>query len=168
MELKNLSAGHKSIVLMIGNMIMRLAEAQPEITNPKDFAGIILIDELETHLHPKWQKEFPKILSETFPKVQFIVTTHSAITLLGMPKNTVFFKVTRTEEAGTQIERLEIDMENLLPNQILTSPLFDLDVLPAYNKNVSEIDTADTYQETQRRKDLDNKLKELAKIMKNK
>ena len=68
MELKNLSAGHKSIVLMIGDMLMRLAEAQPEIINPKDFAGIVLIDELETHLHPKWQKEFPKILAETSPK----------------------------------------------------------------------------------------------------
>lgn len=164
--IEHLSSGHKSIVLMIGDMIIRLSSAQPNITNPEDFAGIVLIDELETHLHPKWQKEFPKILSKTFPKVQFIVTTHSAITLLGMPKNTVFFKVTRTEEEGTQIERLEIDVENLLPNQILTSPLFDLDsIKSAANTNVNSIRLEDNFQEIIQRDEVRN---DLAKILKEK
>jgi predicted ATPase len=163
MELKNLSAGHKSIVLMIGDMIMRLSEAQPEINNPEKFAGIVLIDELETHLHPKWQKDFPKILADIFKKVQFIITTHSAITLLGMPKNTVFFKVTRTEEAGTQIERLEIDVENLLPNQILTSPLFDMNSLKSTtNKDVNAIRLEDNFQEIVKRDEVRN---DIAKIL---
>jgi predicted ATPase len=168
-ELKNLSSGHKSIVLMIGDMLMRLAEAQPEITNPKDFAGIVLIDELETHLHPKWQKEFSKILAETFPKVQFIVTTHSAITLLGMPKNTVFFKVKRTEEEGTQIERLDIDVENLTPNLLLSSPIFGLnDIFSVQNKGMENVHTGNFFDEKDTRQQAKDKIRALYKQLKDK
>lgn len=150
--LKHLSAGHKSIVLMIGDMIIRLANAQPEIQNPNDFEGVVMIDELEAHLHPKWQKAFPKILAETFPKVQFIVTTHSAICLLGMPENTVFFKVSRTETEGTTIEKIDIDLENLTPNLILTSPIFGLEnVFSTNHQTLETIVTADNFEEIEAR-----------------
>lgn len=167
--MEHLSSGHKSIVAMIGDMIIRLSSAQPEITNPKDFAGIVLIDELETHLHPKWQKEFPKILAETFSKVQFIVTTHSAITLLGMPKNTVFFKVTRTEEEGTQIERLEIDVENLTPNLLLSSPIFGLqDIFSVQNKGMENVHTGNFFDEKDTRQQAKDKIRALYRQLKDK
>ena len=161
-SLQQLSAGHKSLVLMIGDMMARLSKAQPEILDPRDYAGIVLIDELEAHLHPTWQKHLPQILSTTFPKVQFIVTTHSAITLLGMPANTVVYKVGRTEEAGTTIELMDIDFTNLLPNHILSSPLFGLDILPAANTNTNDIVTTDTYEEEQGHQSIRQRLKELA------
>jgi predicted ATP-binding protein involved in virulence len=163
-EFKHLSAGHKSIVLMIGDMIMRLSEAQPEIKNPSDFTGIVLIDEIEAHLHPKWQKEFPHILSTTFPKVQFIVTTHSAISLLGMPENTVFFRVQRSEEKGTYIERIDIDVKNLLPNAIYTSPLFDMEsIRSTENKGIKELNVEDDFDEIIKREESKKRIKELSK-----
>jgi predicted ATP-binding protein involved in virulence len=160
-EFKHLSAGHKSILLMIGDMIIRLAAAQPHITDPRDYAGIVLIDEIEAHLHPKWQKEFPHLLSKFFPKVQFIVTTHSAITLLGMPKNTLIFAVKRDETKGTMVERVDIDLENLLPNHILTSPVFGLDSLfSVTNENGANVRTENTFQE---KIENDNEIDELKK-----
>ncbi|WP_338763560.1 AAA family ATPase [Bernardetia sp. ABR2-2B] len=163
-EFKHLSAGHKSIVLMIGDMIMRLSEAQPEIKNPSDFTGIVLIDEIEAHLHPKWQKEFPHILSTTFPKVQFIVTTHSAISLLGMPENTVFFRVQRSEEKGTYIERMDIDVKNLLPNAIYTSPLFDMEsIRSTENNGIEELNVEDNFDEIIKKEENKKRLKELSK-----
>jgi predicted ATP-binding protein involved in virulence len=161
-DFKHLSAGHKSIVLMIGDMIMRLSEAQPEIKNPSDFTGIVLIDEIEAHLHPKWQKEFPHILSTTFPKVQFIVTTHSAISLLGMPENTVFFRVQRNEEKGTYIERMDIDIKNLLPNAIYTSPLFDMEsIRSTENKGIAELNVEDDFEEIIKKEENKKRMKEL-------
>lgn len=160
-----LSAGNKSIVAMIGDMIIRLAQTQSNMRkdDPKEFIGIVLIDELETHLHPKWQRDFPKILSETFPKVQFIVTTHSAICLLGMPENSAFYKVKRTQEEGTTVERLRIDVKNLLPNQILTSTLFDMEVITsASNTNTHDIHLEDTYPEILKREEV---RKDIAKIL---
>ena len=163
-EFKHLSAGHKSIVLMIGDMIMRLSEAQPKEKNPSDFTGIVLIDEIEAHLHPKWQKEFPHILSTTFPKVQFIVTTHSAISLLGMPENTVFFRVQRSEEKGTYIERMDIDVKNLLPNAIYTSPLFDMEsIRSTENKGIEELNVEDNFDEIIKKEENKKRLKELSK-----
>jgi Leucine-rich repeat (LRR) protein len=160
--LQQLSAGHKSIVLMIGDMMMRLAEAQPEIKDPRDFKGIVLIDEIEAHLHPKWQKEFPQILSRTFPKVQFVVTTHSVISLLGMPSNTAVYRVNRSETEGTSVELMNIDLANLMPNHLLSSPLFDLDIKPASNTDTNQIATTDTYSEHVARQELTEKLRQLA------
>ena len=157
----HLAASHKSIVAMIGDMLYRLFESQPETTNPKELQGIVLIDELENHLHPRWQVEFPKLLSETFPKVQFIASTHSVLPFLGAPKGSIFLKVTRDETEGTKVERLDIDVANLLPNALLTSPLFDLDsILPEQNENFASVHTDDDYKEILRQKEREEQLRQ--------
>jgi len=119
--------------------------------------NVVLVEEFDMCMHPKYQKIYPTILSEIFPKTQFVFTTNSVMSILGMPENTAFFRVD-----GHETKRIHLDVKNLLPNQILTSPLFDLEILPVSNEDVSEIDTAPTYQETERRKNLDDKLRTLA------
>ncbi len=54
-----------------------------------DGEGIVLIDELELHLHPNWQLKIVKALKATFPKVQFIATTHSPLVLSGMRREDI-------------------------------------------------------------------------------
>ena len=159
----HLAASHKSIVAMIGDMLIRLFESQPDVTAPKELQGIVLIDELENHLHPKWQVEFPKLLSETFPKVQFIASTHSVLPFLGAPKGSVFLKVSRGETEGTTVERLDIDVANLLPNSLLTSPLFDLDsILSKQNEDFGSLHTDDDYEEILRQMERDKRLDKYA------
>lgn len=155
----HLSAGHKSILAMIGDLLIRLFEAQPEVVDPKELKGIVLIDELETHLHPKWQKEFPRILSCAFPKVQFIASTHSVVPFMGAPEGSVFLRVTRTEKEGTKVEKLDIDVADLLPNALITSPLFDLvSIVNKQNKDFSKVRTEDDYKEIVRRQERDKRL----------
>ena len=77
------------------------------------------------------------LLSELFPKIQFIASTHSVIPFLGTPKKSVFLKATKTQEEDIKITRVEIDIQNLLPNAILTSPLFDFEQLMSLNHNRS-------------------------------
>ncbi len=73
-----LSSGFKSIISILFGIIKDIEFRFKEPTmEAKDFDGIILIDELELHLHPIWQAKISNILKEVFPKVQFIVTTHS-------------------------------------------------------------------------------------------
>ena len=62
---------------MICDLGRRLALANPLLKNPLRGAGVVLIDELELHLHPKWQREVTGKLRKTFPNIQFIATTHS-------------------------------------------------------------------------------------------
>ena len=76
-DVSNLSDGEKSIIVMFGDIARRLAMANPGSRNPLDGDGIILIDEIELHLHPSWQRKIINVLSSTFPHCQFIITTHS-------------------------------------------------------------------------------------------
>jgi len=161
---RHLSAGHKSIIAMIGDLLIRLFEAQPEIVDPKDLEGIVLIDELDAHLHPKWQIKFPGLLSTAFPNAQFIASTHSVIPLMGAPEGSIFLKASRDTLRGTRVEKIDIDMANLLPNAILTSPLFGLEsIVSDQNKDFSKVWTDDSFQEIQRQQDRDQRLEECAK-----
>ncbi|MGK0366690.1 MAG: putative ATP-binding protein involved in virulence, partial [Saprospiraceae bacterium] len=119
-----LASGYRSVIAMVGDMIIRLFKTQPDIDNPADLEGIVLIDELDVHLHPSWQKKLPGLLSSAFPKVQFIASTHSPIPFLGAPKNSVFLKVNRTAEEGITVEIIEEDISDWTPNLILSSPIF--------------------------------------------
>ena len=73
-----LSSGFKSCLAIIFGIIkdIELRFKDPHM-RAEDFDGIILVDELELHLHPEWQAKVAKILVEIFPKVQFIAATHS-------------------------------------------------------------------------------------------
>jgi predicted ATP-binding protein involved in virulence len=77
LEPAQLSDGERSFVAVLGDLVRRLALANPELKNPLLGAGVVLIDELELHLHPQWQREIVEKLRTTFPNIQFIVTTHS-------------------------------------------------------------------------------------------
>jgi len=105
-----LASGPKSIFAMIGDMIIRFYDMQPEIIDPKDFSGIAIIDELDVHLHAKWQRQFPILLSQAFPNIQFIVSTHSGIPFQGVDKvRVVYLKVERNKETGIKISYLYKD-----------------------------------------------------------
>jgi len=75
----NLSHGQKSILAMVGDIARRCAMVNPHLETdaPAKTPGIVLIDELDLHLHPRWQRRIVDDLKRTFPEIQFITTTHS-------------------------------------------------------------------------------------------
>lgn len=77
LSLQQLSDGERSFIAMLGDLVRRLALANPLLANPLEGHGVILIDELELHLHPRWQREVVEKLRASFPNIQFIATTHS-------------------------------------------------------------------------------------------
>ncbi|KAB8335132.1 AAA family ATPase [Scytonema tolypothrichoides VB-61278] len=72
-----LSDGEKCLLAMVGDLARRLAIANPGLDNPLEGKGVVLIDEIELHLHPKWQRQVITAMTKTFPNCQFIITTHS-------------------------------------------------------------------------------------------
>lgn len=72
-----LSQGQKTLVALVGDIARRLVVLNPESELPLHGHGVIIIDEIELHLHPKWQQTVLGDLQEVFPNIQFIVTTHS-------------------------------------------------------------------------------------------
>jgi predicted ATP-binding protein involved in virulence len=129
-SLNELAAGYRSILTMIGDMVIRLSENKEAV---QDISAIVLIDELDAHLHPKYQYELPKLLSDVFPKIQFIVTTHSPIPILGLPEDNqpIVLTVERNLEKGITIDRKDddFDIRQLNPEALLTSPIFNFQTL---------------------------------------
>lgn len=93
-KLDQLSDGEKTLLMIVVDIARRLAILNPSITNPSELlekgTGIILIDEIDLHLHPQWQRIVIPSFRKTFPKCQFIVTTHSPQVLSGVNRENVF------------------------------------------------------------------------------
>jgi len=76
-SLEQLSDGYRNLLAVILDFARRLAQANPTSENPLEAPGILLIDEIELHLHPRWQQTVIPRLRESFPNTQLVVTTHS-------------------------------------------------------------------------------------------
>lgn len=163
-EYAQVSSGSKMVIAMIGDMLKRFIQLQPDAQTVSDFEGIVFIDELDLHLHPFWQREFPGLLSSIFPKIQFWATTHSIVPFMKAPLNSIFFTISRTPGTGTTIKRREIDVKNLLPNTLISSPLFEIeDFISPYS---DDFRSEYLYKEILTHKDLQKKLNEMAKTFK--
>lgn len=76
---KLVSQGFTKVFAWIGHFIKRLSETNPDLEEFKDAKAILMIDEIDTYLHPKWQRNILAFLAKTFTNTQFIVTTHSPL-----------------------------------------------------------------------------------------
>lgn len=81
MPISKLSAGYQSLLWMIMDLAYRVCMLNPELENREQIMGIVLIDEIDLHLHPKWQWNVIEALRKTFENVQFIIATHSPIVI---------------------------------------------------------------------------------------
>jgi len=91
LKLEQLSDGEKMLLMLVTDLARRLAIANPNSDNNALLGqGIVLIDEIDLHLHPQWQRNVIPSLTQTFPNCQFIVTTHSPQVLSGVKKENVF------------------------------------------------------------------------------
>lgn len=78
----SLSDGYRELLSLAADITWRMAVLNPQLESPyKETPGIIMIDEIELHLHPKWQSIILNCLQAVFPKVQFVVTTHSPLVI---------------------------------------------------------------------------------------
>lgn len=78
LNVAQLSDGEKIYLALIGDLCRRLVLANPTLEDPLKGRGIVLIDEIDLHLHPKWQGEIAQRLTKVFENLQFIITTHSS------------------------------------------------------------------------------------------
>ncbi|PJE45017.1 MAG: hypothetical protein CUR32_01325 [Flavobacterium sp.] len=155
-----LSSGTKSTLSFVSDIIIRFYKQQPEAYDPSEFRGIVIVDEIDLHLHPQGQKNLILALNEVFPNIQFIVSTHSPIPLLGAPKESIFITIERDNKSGINATILDIDITNLLPNTLLSSPIFGFNSIINVNHDYSQLLwTENDYQEDVFYKILDSKIK---------
>jgi predicted ATP-binding protein involved in virulence len=105
LNVNQLSDGEKCMMALVGDLARRLAIANPAMQNPLDGRGIVLIDEIELHLHPAWQRQIIPGLRKTFPNCQFIVTTHSPQVLSHVVPEKIF--ILRQSEYGVTVSKAD-------------------------------------------------------------
>jgi predicted ATPase len=101
-----LSDGFRSILALTGDLTWRLIEAFPESNDPLKEDGIVLIDELDIHLHPVWQRTIAGLLRETFPGIQFIMATHSPLVAAGAGEDAVTYRFYRDKKV-TKVDQIK-------------------------------------------------------------
>ena len=137
---EQLSAGYTGVITIIIDLLARLSENQPYVEDISEFRAVVVIDEVELHLHPKWKYDFVKKLRDIFPNIQFIMTTHSPTVILGASKEAVFYKIYK--EDGEVYISNQIENEGYTNNTLISSPLFDLKTMTSrdFDKSISNDD----------------------------
>ncbi len=121
--LEDLSAGYQSVVALSTDIMSVLLNVWDGVQVAE---GIVLIDEIDAHLHPRWKMQIVERLRETFPRVQFLVTSHEPLTLRGLNQHEV---AVMTREKGGRVITITNDLPNpkaLRVDQLLTSEYFGL------------------------------------------
>ena len=102
LRFEQLSDGYRTTLAMIMDIAARMVEANPQMADPLQSEGVILIDEIDLHLHPGWQQTILTDLQAAFPCVQFVVTTHSPQVLTTVRPSAIRIIQWMEEEPGLQ------------------------------------------------------------------
>lgn len=121
-----LSDGYRSVLALAGDLVWRLIEAFPDSSNPLEEEGVVLIDELDIHLHPTWQRYIAQWLQSVFPNLQFIVATHSPLIVAGAGRDAVAYRIFKNDVGEGKIERIEDKLAFKDVDSILKSRAFGL------------------------------------------
>jgi predicted ATP-binding protein involved in virulence len=124
-SVQQLSLGYKTMIAWMVDLAARMLERYPDSINPLAEPAIVLVDEIDLHLHPKWQRKIFDYLSDKFPQTQFIVTAHSPLIVQSAPQDANIVLL-RKEGDHVVIDNDLKSVQNWRLDQILTSDLFGL------------------------------------------
>ena len=142
LTLKELSEGYRSVIIFVCDLLIKLSQSCAEEHDVFKEHGVVLIDEIDQHLHPRWQLTIVKKLRQLFPNLQFIMTTHSPVIVLGSSDDAIFFRVERQEGNTTVSDPYyRSSMDKMMLNTLITSSLFNLDTA-AMSPEILDSDTS--------------------------
>ncbi|MGB1109955.1 MAG: AAA family ATPase [Gammaproteobacteria bacterium] len=123
-----LSDGYQTIVGWIGDLLYRVTETFSNYKDPFKARGLLMLDELELHLHPLWQRKLTDFLKARLPNFQVIATTHAPLTAHQAGLNELFF-IRRGKGKHPELSQYEGEPRQLMLHQLLQTPAFGLDTL---------------------------------------
>ena len=135
MPLRDLADGFKSTFLWVSDFIGWSIDKRKSGSALFDVSGVVLVDELEQHLHPSWQQKIVSQLRKTFPHIQFITSTHSPLVASSISdKEDDSLWVLELNENGSIGERRVSTVEYYTVNETLTSEVFRLETPRPYSQ----------------------------------
>ena len=163
--LSGLSLGYQTTLTWVLDLALRLYARYPDYPDPLSAPGIVLIDNIDLHLHPRWQRHLMEDLSRCFKAIQFVATAHSPLIVQAAENANI--TVLRQCEGQVIIDKNPELVGNWRADQILASGLFDIPTRsPAIEKMRHErdelLDRIDRNDDEERRlNELENQLSKL-------
>lgn len=120
--LAELSDGYQNVAAWVGDLLYQITATFEDYHDPLSVRGLLIIDEVDLHLHPKWQRRLLDFLDTRLPRMQLLVTTHSVITAQQAPADSLFYCVRR--DGPPVIERFGTDPGKYLLHQLAATEAF--------------------------------------------
>jgi len=128
LNIRQLSQGEQSLLALVADIVRRLVLLNPSLENPLQGNGIVLIDEIDLHLHPKWQQVVIPSLLKTFPHIQFIITTHSP-QVLSTVSSKCIRRLDKNEEQKIIVNTAAMQVQGVSSTDIMAMEM-DTDPVP--------------------------------------
>jgi predicted ATP-binding protein involved in virulence len=168
LTINQLSDGERCLMAMVGDLARRMAIVNPLLDNPLMGEGIILIDEIDLHLHPKWQRMVIPKLMDVFPNCQFLVSTHSPHVITHVqPEN--LFLLTMTDNGLTSLHPSESygkTVERVLEDLMGLDTTRPEEVTLALRKIYTQINDGDVVDAKESIEELGNRIGEDPELVK--
>ena len=123
--LKYLSDGYQNVAAWVGDLMYRITSVFEDYNNPLDVRCLLIIDEVDLHLHPKWQRSLYRFLNKKLPNCQMLVSTHSAVTAQQARNDEVYYL--KRKRSSVSMYPLVGDPSEMLVSQLLVSEAFGLE-----------------------------------------
>ena len=120
-----LAEGHRAHLAWACDLLRHLGDVTPAKSKLRQTPGVVLVDELDLHLHPSWERRILPQLSRCLPRLQFIVTSHSPVLAGSIPRRNVWF-ADRGENGTARLIRSDKDYYGRSVDEILTGSYFQL------------------------------------------
>lgn len=140
-RLHELSLGYKTLIAWMVDLAKGLLDRYPDSENPLAETAVCLVDEIDLHLHPKFQRTIIQFLTDTFPNTQFIVTAHSPLIVLAAEERPLDANIIllKREDDHTVVVNDPVDVSKWSVDQILNSDLFGY--VPPASESLTELRT---------------------------
>ncbi len=131
---QGLSDGYRAFLGWVGDMLFHANYSLPKDQSLRHNRGIVMVDEIDLHLHPRWQMQVIPTLAKALPNIQFILTSHSPLVASSLEWMNIITLKLNDEKNETDVKRLEQSIHGLDADQVLISDFFGLETSRASEK----------------------------------
>ncbi|GHF58732.1 putative ATPase [Deinococcus metalli] len=125
--LERLSDGYQNVVAWCGDLLRQITEAFPDRRDPFKARGLLLVDEIDLHLHPIWQRQLIDFVTNQLPNFQIVCTTHSPLTAQQVGPGELIVMRRLAPDQAPQLDPFEGDPRLLRIDQLIVSPIFGIE-----------------------------------------
>ena len=163
LEIDQLSGGYRTMLVVAADLARRMAQGNPHRDDPLQSEAVVLIDEVELHLHPSWQQTVLPDLRQTFPNAQFLVSTHSPQVLTTVEADCIFELEREDDEivaGGISVDTFGAEAGDLLEGVMRVRSRPDNDFVRKLDAYLELVDDGDG--ETEKAKELRQSLEAIS------